>query len=66
MREHWDAHISDGVLPSGGDLNEAAGKDRGYSLGKRYAKKWRQELPADFPRRAPDGDEPVQHDGDSR
>lgn len=48
MRTHWDTRITDGVIPSGADLNRAAGKDPKYSLGKKYAKAWRQELPEEF------------------
>jgi hypothetical protein len=48
MRACWDTAIKTGRVPSGAELNEAAGKPRDYSLGKRYAQRWRQELPAAF------------------
>lgn len=48
MRAHWDTVIADGRIPSGADLNRAASKDPKYSLGKKYARQWRQELPEAF------------------
>ncbi len=48
MREEWDRQVAAGYLASGADLNEAAGKERGYSLGKKYAKEWRVKLPPAF------------------
>lgn len=48
MRAHWDAEIAGGRIPSGADLNRAASKDPKYSLGKKYARTWRQELPEAF------------------
>jgi hypothetical protein len=44
MRDYWDAEIARGRIPNGAQLNRAAGKDSGYSLGKRYAQEWRQEI----------------------
>ncbi len=44
MREHWDAEVAAGRIPTGAALNRAAGKDANYSLGKRYAAAWRAEL----------------------
>jgi hypothetical protein len=46
MRDFWDSEIAYGRIPSGADLNRAAGRDPGYSLGKKYAQQWRAELPA--------------------
>jgi hypothetical protein len=46
MRDFWDSEIEKGRIPSGADLNRAAGRDPGYSLGKKYARQWRAELPA--------------------
>jgi hypothetical protein len=46
MRECWDAEIAAGRVPTGADLNRAADKDPGYSLGRARAKEWRAELPA--------------------
>jgi hypothetical protein len=48
MRAHWDDRIAAGVIPSGADLNRAAHKDPKYSLGKKYAKQWRELLPEEF------------------
>lgn len=48
MRNHWDAQIAEGRIPSGADLNRAVDKDPKYSLGKKYARAWRQELPEQF------------------
>ena len=48
MRAHWETGITGGLIPSGADLNRAVGKDPKYSLGKKYAKQWRQELPEQF------------------
>nr|WP_238361909.1 hypothetical protein [Actinopolymorpha pittospori] len=47
MRTHWDAETAAGRVPSGADLNRAAGKDAGASLGRKYASEWRAELDAD-------------------
>ncbi|MGW5364445.1 hypothetical protein [Actinopolymorpha pittospori] len=47
MRSHWDAETAAGRVPSGADLNRAAGKDAGASLGRKYASEWRAELDAD-------------------
>jgi hypothetical protein len=44
MRAYWDAAIAVGFLPTSGDLNRAAGKDRSYRLGKEYAREWKGEL----------------------
>ncbi|MFD2081568.1 hypothetical protein SAMN05421678_106268 [Actinopolymorpha cephalotaxi] len=46
MRRHWDAEVAAGRMPSGADLNRAAGKDAGASLGRKYAGEWRSELDA--------------------
>lgn len=43
MRDYWDAEISKGRIPSGADLNEAAGNKRSASLGTNNLKKWRAE-----------------------
>jgi hypothetical protein len=48
MRAHWDKQIADGFIPSGADLNRAVDKAPKYSLGKKYAGQWRQELPEEF------------------
>lgn len=48
MRAHWDERIAAGVIPSGADLNRTADKDPKYSLGKKYAKQWRESLPDEF------------------
>jgi hypothetical protein len=48
MRAHWDTTIADGFIPNGADLNRAANKDPKYSLGKKYAKAWGEELPEEF------------------
>jgi hypothetical protein len=48
MRTHWAKTIADGFIPSGADLNRAADKDPKYSLGKKYAKAWGEELPEEF------------------
>jgi len=45
MREHWDSEIAQGRIPNGAELNRAADKEPDYSLGKRYAAEWREELP---------------------
>jgi hypothetical protein len=45
MREHWDCEIAQGRIPNGAELNRAADKEPDYSLGKRYAAEWRDELP---------------------
>jgi hypothetical protein len=45
MREHWDSEITQGRIPNGAELNRAADKEPDYSLGKRYAAEWREELP---------------------
>lgn len=50
MRAHWDAEVAAGRIPTGAALNRAAGKDRNYSLGKRYAAAWRAELDGEPPR----------------
>jgi hypothetical protein len=44
MRDYWDTEVAQGRIPNGAKLNRAAGKDSGYSLGKRYAQEWRQEI----------------------
>ncbi|GAA2760006.1 hypothetical protein [Actinopolymorpha rutila] len=44
MRRHWEAEIAAGRVPSGADLNRAASKDPGASLGRKYAGEWRTEL----------------------
>jgi hypothetical protein len=44
MREYWESEIAEGRIPNGAQLNRVAGKDSGYSLGKRYAQEWRQEI----------------------
>ena len=49
MRAHWDAEVAEGRIPTGAALNRAAGKDRNYSLGKRYAAAWRAELDGETP-----------------
>jgi hypothetical protein len=46
MRDFWDREIAAGNVPTGAALNRAAGKDPGYSLGKKYAAEWREETPA--------------------
>jgi hypothetical protein len=46
MRDFWDREIAAGNAPTGAALNRAAGKDPGYSLGKKYAAEWREENPA--------------------
>lgn len=48
MRAHWEKEIAAGNVPNGAELNRAAGKSANYSLGKRYASEWRNELPAEF------------------
>lgn len=55
MREHWDSRIKVGQIPTGADLNRAVGKDPKYSLGKKYARAWREELPAAFVEAVDDG-----------
>lgn len=55
MREHWDGRIKVGQIPTGADLNRAVGKDPKYSLGKKYARTWREELPAAFTEAVDDG-----------
>jgi len=45
MREAWDAAIAAGKIPTGGDLNRAIGRPGTYSLGKKWAARWRAELP---------------------
>jgi hypothetical protein len=72
MREAWVAALGKGRIPSGGDLNRAAGKETRYSLGKRYRARWLAELaetdPGLFakltaaPGDAADGDLEVAHD----
>ena len=44
MRDYWEAETAHGRIPNGAQLNRAAGKDSAYSLGKRYAQEWRQEI----------------------
>lgn len=46
MRDFWDSEIAADRVPTGADLNRCAGKDPGYSLGKRYAAEWRREIDA--------------------
>lgn len=48
MRAHWEKEIAAGNIPNGAELNRAAGKSANYSLGKRYASEWRNELPAEI------------------
>jgi hypothetical protein len=48
MRAHWEKEIAAGNIPNGAELNRTAGKPANYSLGKRYASEWRNELPAEF------------------
>lgn len=48
MRAYWEKEIAAGNIPNGADLNRAAGKDPGASLGRRYASEWREELPSEF------------------
>lgn len=55
MRRCWDARIAEGVIPSGGDLNRAVDKPAKYSLGKKYAKEWGEELPDAFVEAVEDG-----------
>ena len=57
MRRLWDSEVARGCIPTGADLNRAAGKDPGYSLGKKYAQEWRGEPPpgAAVPVRAEEG-----------
>lgn len=55
MRSHWDTCITVGQIPTGADLNRAASKDPKYSLGKKYARVWREELPAAFVEAVEDG-----------
>lgn len=43
MREFWDRRIAEGTIPSGADLNEAAGNKRDASLGYKNRKEWVQE-----------------------
>lgn len=47
MRVYWDAQIAQGVIPSGADLNRAAGVPHTSSLGRQRARVWVQELPAE-------------------
>lgn len=55
MRAHWDGRIKVGQIPTGADLNRAVDKDPKYSLGKKYARAWREELPAAFVEAVDDG-----------
>ena len=55
MRSHWDTCIAVGQIPTGADLNRAASKDPKYSLGKKYARVWREDLPAAFVEAVEDG-----------
>lgn len=55
MRGHWDSRIRVGQIPTGADLNRAVGKDPKYSLGKKYARAWREDLPAAFVEAVDDG-----------
>jgi hypothetical protein len=48
MRAHWEKEIASGTIPNGAALNRAARKPADYSLGKRYASEWRNELPAEI------------------
>lgn len=43
MRRHWDAEVAADRIPSGADLDRAAGRTPG-SLGRRYAAEWTAEL----------------------
>jgi len=47
MRAYWEKEIAAGNFPNGADLNRAAGKPANYSLGKRYASEWRDQLPVE-------------------
>jgi hypothetical protein len=44
MRDEWDRAIADSRIPTGGDLNRAAGKPGEYSLGKKHRRRWLIEL----------------------
>lgn len=44
MRDYWDQQTGNGRVPNGAELNRAAGREPGYSLGKRYAAEWRAEM----------------------
>ena len=44
MRAEWDKAIAAGRIPTGGDLNRAAGKNSEYSLGKKHRRRWLIEL----------------------
>ncbi len=46
MREHWDAEVAQGRIPSGADLLRAAGVPETSSLGRQNAAKWRKEIAA--------------------
>jgi hypothetical protein len=43
MRAHWDAQIALGHVPTGRELNEAAGVDLSSSLGRMRRGKWQRE-----------------------
>lgn len=61
MRDYWEREIAQGRVPNGAQLNRAAGKEPGYSLGKRYAQEWRQEINNDDSDN--DGNDAVQRAG---
>lgn len=63
MRAYWDKETAAGRIPSGADLNRAAGKAPKYSLGKTRAAEWRLQLPPDHPGKSTGG-QPGKADGD--